>query len=424
VKRRIKAHPLMIGVKIKPFLFVLVLPLLKGIFQYIFEGHISGVLSLEIIAFFVILLIAVLLWLSISLEILKDRIIIRSGVLFRHTSHIELKNISSLSFKQNPVDACFRSVTCCINTEAGGVGREDFRFKLYRRDAQMLKQTVFGSEELEKNRVSPLKIAFWAATTSSAFSGLIVGAPVVNKIGDLLGVALYSLLFDEITEVSSKFSTYMPPIVNTVTIIFIITYGIGFLYHFMRNLRFSLKIGKSVVEVESGILLRRNTAFMRESVNNVSIEQTFLMRLAGRASMQVFVGGYGSNRSEKAVVAPCERRSRLLRKFEKVFSCLGVKNQPIRPIRTRNSLRRFLWLPVTVAALIFIIMIITVKLFPAFDRFIIFVAILLLAIDCYWAELCRFNYKKGKLTLGENISAVGSKRLKISKFIGNKKAIA
>ncbi len=423
MNRRIKAHPLMIGEKIKPFLFVLVLPLLKGLFQYIIQGRISGVLSLEIVAVALIAAITVALWLSFSLELLPDRIIIRSGVFLKRTSYIEFKNISSISFKQNPLDACFKTLTCYVNTEAGGVGKEDFAFKLRRQDAKLLKETVFGTEKLEKSRVSPLKIAFWAATTSSAFSGLIIGAPVVNKIGDLLGIALYGLLFDEITEVSSSFNTYMPPIVNTVTIIFIIAYGVGFLYHFVRNLSFSFKTGNSRIEVESGILLRRNTAFKRESVNNVSIEQTFLMRLAGRASMQAFVGGYGGNHSERAVLAPCERRSRLIGSFNKLFGFLDVKNQAIRPVRTKGNLRRFLWLPILTAVFILTFMLITVKLYPSFESFIMFVSALLLAADCYWADLCCFNYKRGKLSLGENICAVGSKRLKTAELYCEKTKI-
>ena len=204
MKKTIKAHPLMIADKIKPFLFVLVLPLLKGLFQYIIKKSVSGVLSLEIAVFIVIALIATAQSLSFSLEILPNRIIIASGVIFKRKSFINIKSVSSISFNRSLIDVWLGAVTCCVNTEAGGVGKEDFKFKLYRKDAETLNRIIYSEEKWEKNRVSPLKIAFWAATTSSAFSGLVIGTPIVNSIGDLLGIAIYSQLFDEINEVSSK----------------------------------------------------------------------------------------------------------------------------------------------------------------------------------------------------------------------------
>ena len=419
MKKTIKAHPLMIADKIKPFLFVLVLPLLKGLFQYIIKKSVSGVLSLEIAVFIVIALIATAQSLSFSLEILPNRIIIASGVIFKRKSFINIKSVSSISFNRSLIDVWLGAVTCCVNTEAGGVGKEDFKFKLYRKDAETLNRIIYSEEKWEKNRVSPLKIAFWAATTSSAFSGLVIGTPIVNSIGDLLGIAIYSQLFDEINEVSSKFNTYMPPIVNSVTLIFLIAYAVGFIYHFARNLRFSLKTGKSAIKIENGIIFRRSTVFKRKSINNISIEQTFLMRLAKRASMQAYVGGYG-NRKDRAVVSPCEKRTLLYKNFNSVFDCFNVKGDSLRPIQSKSSLRRFLWLPALAAITVFLISSILALNFPHFDSFIVFIAALLLAFICYWAELCRFNYKRGRIVLGDNICAIGSKGLKTAEFYCDK----
>ena len=36
---------------IKPFLFVLIFPVIKGVLQYFIKGEVTGVLTLELIAF-------------------------------------------------------------------------------------------------------------------------------------------------------------------------------------------------------------------------------------------------------------------------------------------------------------------------------------------------------------------------------------
>lgn len=48
MKKEFRAHPLMLVSLIKPFLFVLVLPVLKGVIQYIIKRRVTGVLTLEL----------------------------------------------------------------------------------------------------------------------------------------------------------------------------------------------------------------------------------------------------------------------------------------------------------------------------------------------------------------------------------------
>ena len=51
MKKIFKAHPLMILSFVKPFLFVLLLPVIKGFLQYVTVKTVDGVLGLEIFLF-------------------------------------------------------------------------------------------------------------------------------------------------------------------------------------------------------------------------------------------------------------------------------------------------------------------------------------------------------------------------------------
>ena len=86
MKKEFRAHPIMIVKLIKPFLFVLVFPLLKGVVQYFTKGEITGVLTLELIAFTVITLFAALRCSSFRLICGESTVTIKIGIILRSKS--------------------------------------------------------------------------------------------------------------------------------------------------------------------------------------------------------------------------------------------------------------------------------------------------------------------------------------------------
>ena len=234
--KRFKAHPLMIFTFLKPFLFVLLLPLINGLKQYIKYKTFDSILGLELFLFAVIMIIAILRWRCFSLicDTDKKTVKIKSGLVFKKSATILISKLSSVQTAQNPIDAVFHAVTYRINTEAGITSRPDFEFKLSVRKSKEVSSLLYGKREPEAVKFSAIKVAILAATTSSAFTGIIVGVPVLNGAGRLLGVAISDMLFNEINNVSSKIQTYFPPMVNTVTLIILLAYLISFVYSFLK----------------------------------------------------------------------------------------------------------------------------------------------------------------------------------------------
>ena len=123
--RTFKAHPLFILNLLKPFLFVLIFPLIKGLYQYLRYRSVDGILSLEIILFAIIFFIAFLRYRSIKINVHENRLSIKSGVLFVKNAAINLSQVSCVKTSQSPLDAVFGAVTYRINTEAGKYGKPD-----------------------------------------------------------------------------------------------------------------------------------------------------------------------------------------------------------------------------------------------------------------------------------------------------------
>lgn len=408
IKTEFKAHPIMIVRLMKPYLFVLILPLLRALFQYVTKGEIDGLLALELIAFAFILVMAILGWRAISITVNDRYITVKRGVFLKSCAVIEVSRLSSISLEQNILDYILRSVDCYVNTEAGRPNKSDFNLKMYKSDAKLLFKNIYGEEAQNVIKFSAYRIALLAATTSSAVTGIIISVPIINKTSDLIGVAISDMLFNEINNVSSRFNSIFPPVVNIVTIILLIAYGLAFFVSFFKNVNFKLKSIENGIEVQSGIIVRKRVMFKKSKVNDVCFEQTPLMRILKIYSMKASIGGYGDNKGRRAVVVPVAKHKELEEQLDKHFPYLQPDGNTIAPKQTRRNIKRFLYIPAMLALIIMGAGAVAAILFPYFDRLVLFLAAVLLGIDMYYASICYRNYKYGELRLGEYILASGS----------------
>jgi len=400
-----RAHPFMILSFIKPFLFVLVLPLATALIRYLTDRKLTNILALEIFCFSAIVLLGFARFLAFKLIFTEDLLTIKSGIVFARTSKIKFSRISSVQVERNPIDMIFGSVTCKINTEAGSFKRSDFKFKLKYKDSLELSELLFADKTISRVRFSAVKVAIMAAATSSAATGMIVGVPILHRVGKLLGIGLEQMLFDEITNVSSKFQNYFPPIVNTVTLVVLFAYAISFCYSFIKHINFKLSFGEERLTVRSGFFVRKKTAFMRSRVNNAKLEQTLIMRLIRRYSMKVSVGGFDDAKSVSQVVVPSGRKKTILDEFTEYFPFLKTTGSSICPEKRLMIKNRFLLWPSVYLLLTLGLSIYFCLRFPDFDRLIQFLTLVLLAFVMFYAFACLYEYHHGSLRLGENIFA-------------------
>lgn len=408
IKTVFKAHPIMIVRLMKPYLFILILPLVRALIQYIEKGEINGLLALEIVAFCLMVTFAVMQWRSISVSVNDRYVTVKKGFLIKSCAVIEVSRLSSVALKQNVLDYLFGSVDCAINTEAGMPQKSDFSLRMYTNDAKLLFKLIYGEEERATVRFSAYRIALLAATTSSATTGIILGVPTINQASDLFGVAISDMLLSEINSVSSRFNNIFPPIVNTVTLILLFAYGVSFVTSLVKNINFKLKSGKDIIEVQSGIIVRKRIIFKKSKINNICFEQTPLMRLIKKHSMRVSVGGYGYGKGDIAVIVPIATHKELQEQFAEQFPLLKIDKNRIQPLRTRVNLKRFLYLPMLYAILIAAVGAALMMIFPYFDRFVLFLTVVALCIDGYYASVCYHNYKYGGLSISDCICASGS----------------
>ena len=415
MSKTFRAHPLMIFNFLKPFLFILLLPVVRGIIQYSVSGEYDSILRFETLLLVALLIFGFLRWWCFKLVFNEQNqtITVISGLFFRKIAKINIKKLSSVQTKQNPLEFIFRAVTFRLNTEAGTVNKSDYEFKLSVKASKEVSKLLYGVEEQRVIRYSVFKIAFLAATTSSAFTGIIVGVPLINRAGNLLGIAISDMLLNEIESLSQKIQTYFPPVVNTISLIFLSSYLISFLYSLFKYLNFQLVLGKEKIEMLSGIIVRQRTSFKKAAINNVRIEQSLLLMLIKRFAMRVSVGGYGDSKNRSEVVIPLEKGQQIRKHFAEYlpfFKCdSGIF---IKPKENPLNKSRFLFFPsihLTVATVLAIVLGLR---FQDFTRFIVFCFFVVGGYILCFAGLCLFECFKSKVDFGENVFIRGRKGLR------------
>lgn len=423
MKKEYKAHPLMILSHMKPFLFILVFPFIKGVIHYLTDRTITGVIIFETLIFAVIMAVAVFKYLAFRLSIDRESVTIRTGFIFKREATIKISQLSSIESRQNPIDALFRSVTYNINTEAGRKNSPDFKFKLSVRNSKEISEKLYGSKETKRIKFSVFKVAILAATTSSAFTGIIIGVPIINRAGDLLGIGLSQMLIDEINNVSNKFSLYFPPIVNTVSLVFLLAYGISFLYSFLKYINFRLRVNDEKLEVRSGFFVRSRISFRRSSVKNVKIEQSALMHIFRRCAMKVSVGGYGDSRGESEVVIPSAKLNEIKEDFKEHFPFFIPDGNAVTPKRTAFTKSRFLVMPTVFLIITLALSITAAMIFKDFGRLILFLSVISLIAVFYFAYISLRIYELGEIGFGENIFAYSTKGFRFLRLYSKKENI-
>ncbi len=404
MKAEFRAHPIMIFERVKPVLLVFLIPLFKAVTQYIKYGKIDDIMGYEFASIAIAAVYSTLSWLAFRITVENNYITIKNGVLFSSVSKIDINKLSSVQTERSLFDWLIGAVTYRINTEAGQKRKSDFVFKLSKKSSKRLFLSLYVAENLKKVPFSPIQVAFMSVTTSSAFTGLVVGVPILNNMARLVGVGINEV-FDELNTVSNSFNTYFPPIVNTVTLIIVLAYVLSFFYLFLKYINFKLYLNDNILRVSSGFFVRRRTVFKKAAVNDVKIEQTFLMHLLRRYAMRVSVGGFGVQKNSEQIIVPSGTKMQIKQKFFDFFPFLKPDGITIRPHRRTELRNRFLILPVLLTLLTCAVSLILSNKFEEFNHLIFFITIIIFCVIFYYGYLCIYEYHHGKFCLGKTVFA-------------------
>ena len=96
-ENRIKTHPLMIFKFTRRYIFILLLPLVRSLFNYGTTGVLSKLVVTELILSALIIIVSVFRWICFTLTLHADCMVVDFGLFVRRHAVIPLSKVSVLS---------------------------------------------------------------------------------------------------------------------------------------------------------------------------------------------------------------------------------------------------------------------------------------------------------------------------------------
>ena len=340
----LRPHPLYIWYDARKWIWLLLIPVLRALFSprdavYILLSSIRDVgIALLLIGY------SALKWRGARYR-LHNGITLEQGILFQRGLRVVAEDAASVEVERSPLMWLFGGRRVRVNT-AGLRRRADATLYLPARTARGLlgadgrrkeKKAVFAS------RILPVTVL--AASGSNAAVGLLTLAPAVKQISNLLGQQVPDQVYGLLDKV---LSLGLPPLLNSLANLLVLSWGVAFLNSWMRNVGFTARREGDRLHLASGLLTRRHILIDCQKITALQLRQTLFMRLFNLYTATITAAGYGREKGARPVVVPAARPKELSGALDELLTDYPICSSCLRP--RRDTVMRFIGLPLTVMA--------------------------------------------------------------------------
>ncbi|MEG0429237.1 MAG: hypothetical protein RR639_05445 [Hydrogenoanaerobacterium sp.] len=314
-----RAHPVMIIEFLWGFVYLLIIPLLRGVITALHSGF-SGWLSgawVDILVLCLIIALAVAQWRCLSYRCLPDGVLFRQGIIRHSKSYISHEHIDTLAVTCPYYLKPFGAVRLRADTKAGRFDKADVNITIYKRDAD----EIFASREKKLNaekavperKYTPkgIYIVALSALLSNSFAGVIFFSTFISRTGKLLGKGFESLLFVRLKSFTRLVTFGIPPIAAVIAYILLFGWLFTFILNLFRHNDFCVQRNSGTLEITGGLFTNRKYSVDVREINYIDIRQSILTKLLGLYSVFVQAIGYGKEKDDVSAIIPASVKDEL-----------------------------------------------------------------------------------------------------------------
>ena len=348
--RAVHAHPIVILQYLWRFLFLLIIPLLRG-FLYALRGGLLPWLRgawLDLLVVGCMVTLSWWKWRNFQYYMDETAFYYTTGIFFQQEFVIPLEKISSFTLLKPFWLRPFGVVRLRLDTIAHSAKQADLELYLDRRQAQALMDRrrcppVEGEGGPAQVLPSRWEILGFSLFTSNSLWGILFVSTFVSQAGKLVGQRLDSLLFNTFEELAQVVLTRLPPVLGGLVLLLV---G-GWLVAFGRNLLQAKGLyaqrTPATLQMGGGVLVNRESSLRLGDLSYLDLRQSLLTRLLGRYSVFVSGIGLGKGQEELPVLSPFANRAQTWERLERMAPEFLPVARQLRP--NRGALMKFLWLP-------------------------------------------------------------------------------
>ena len=392
-----REHPLKILKYSVKNIWLLIFPLIRGIYTYHFDkdwfySWVRGA-WFDIAVLGAIILFGFVRWLFSRIYITDEELIHRDGVFLHLNTFIPIRNISSVTVERPLFMVPFGAIRFRCDTRAGIFRTVDLKLLVGKKALKEIMQHMPDIDEEKKingiSQPNTLSVLLFSALFSSGFSGTVYLATFFFKGGDIAYNIIkrsLDLLTEETEKITDKLVLKIPAAAIFIGVFFIASWFLSFLVNFFRYGRFNIDFDRNCTRVSYGIIDRKEYRIRNSHINYTDLRQNLLMKIRGAVAVNISCAGYGSSKNRIPVLLPVKRESNIGEKFQTIGIYSGKKNKySAQPA----GICSYLLIPLVVAAIIVPSYDWAARILPRLSELSLFLAVML-EIPVVWFIIVKF----------------------------------
>ena len=390
-------HPLKILRYSAKNIWMLIFPLLRGIYTYHFDKNwfyswVKGA-WFDIAVLGAIILFGFIRWLSSRIMFTGAELVHREGMFLRVYTYIPFKNVSSVTVERPFYMIPFGAMRFRCDTRAGIFKTVDMKLLVSRKAKDKIMKYMPDVDEKQKidgiPQADAVSILLFSLFFSSGFSGTIYLATFFFKGGDIAYKIIsrsLNIITEETAKITEKLVLNIPTAAIFIGVFFIASWFVSFLVNLFRYGNFNIECDKNCMKIGYGILDRKEYHIKTSHINYTDLRQTLIMKAFKAVIVNISCAGYGSSKNREPVLLPVKQRKKLGKNLNVIGIYSGIKLDYKAQIAGIGS---YLLIPLITAALLIPSHDWVAKLFPRFSELSRFVTIML-EIPAVWFIIVKF----------------------------------
>ena len=270
--KRFRPHPLYILSNLWRYLFILLLPLVRGLYYVVINSfsltggfqlavNISNWLQgawVDVLSLLAFLSLGVLLWATFVVELTADGLLVRRGVFRREVSFLPSSQYYCVSLVAPLRLRVFGAQYLRVDTAGGNLTQADLLVMLRRRDCEQIirmLQTPSTVTAPGHTRVYSPKnryVFVLAMITSNSFAGMVLISTLITQMGSILGEQFSEMIYGTFENVARTLAFGVPPAAFALACVLLFGYLCAFAVSLLRHANFHVRRRKNLLRCGPG----------------------------------------------------------------------------------------------------------------------------------------------------------------------------
>lgn len=266
----------------------------------------------------------------------NERLLVESGWLNKEKLEIPLATVSSVDMTQNLLFQLTRVYALQVEN-AGSIGNAadgSVKLILGKDDAELAKKLILAKKGVYafKQEDEPVEVTEEpAGQTMRASAGEVLTMCVfqikwvVIAIQMVAYISIFGTYLDQYifrgeqssTELLVDFTMGFAPVMIIGAIIgaYLVSVLISTVLEFVKYYNFRITDREDSIKIEYGLFTRKTHTLMKEKISGITYQQSLIMRLLKKGTLQIFVTGYGgvdeNNQQETVLLYPVVEQTKI-----------------------------------------------------------------------------------------------------------------